>query len=153
MVRRGLLLCVSAVAMRAGIGVNAGFRQPKTANRTAVNQMLLDDLIDVAGADVAVPDRLGIDDNNGSVLALIEAAGLVGADFVLQAGILDGVFEGGLEVFGAVGKAAGPGGRFIPFVVADEEVVFKERHLIWILAAPSGCVPYRNCEMQQMVDF
>jgi hypothetical protein len=69
--------------------------------------------------------RPRIDDHQRPVLALVEAAGLVGPDPVLPAG----VFEGGLDPFGALGEAAGAGGGFVAFVGADEEVVLEERHL------------------------
>ncbi len=54
----------------------------------------LDDLLDVTRVYVAIPDGLGVDDDDRAVLALIEAAGLVGPDFMLQAGIFDRIFEG-----------------------------------------------------------
>jgi hypothetical protein len=40
--------------------------------------MRVDDFIDVGFADMAIPDRFRVNDYSGSVLALIEAAGLIG---------------------------------------------------------------------------
>ncbi len=75
--------------------------------------------------DVAVPDGLGIDDDDGAVLALVEAAGFVGADVVLEAGFLDGVLEGGFELFAALGRQLGRAGGFVALVGADEDVVVE----------------------------
>ena len=59
-----------------------------------MDEMLGDDLFDVAGSDVAVPDGLGIDDDYGTVLALVETAGVIGADGTVEACRFDGVLEG-----------------------------------------------------------
>ncbi len=90
--------------------------------------MFSDDLLDVFEVDEAVPDCLRIDDDDGTVLALVEAAGLVGADMVLEAGFFNGVFEGGFEFFAATGKATGAGGAFVAFIGADEDVAVKFWH-------------------------
>ena len=52
-----------------------------------------DNLRYISDPDKTVPDGLGIDDDYGAVLALVEAAGFVGADVVLEACFLDGIFE------------------------------------------------------------
>ena len=53
-----------------------------------------DDFLDVASMNVAVPDGFGIDDDDGAVFTLVETAGFVGTDVVLETGFLNGVFEG-----------------------------------------------------------
>jgi hypothetical protein len=62
------------------------------------------------------------------VLALVEAAGLVGAYGVLETGVFEGFLEGVFELFAAVGTAAGTGGGILALVGADEDVVVKLCH-------------------------
>jgi hypothetical protein len=138
--RLGLSLRLFRLAVRAILGVDAGFGKAQALDGAALDEVLMDDLVDVAGVDVAVPDGLGVDDDDGTVLTLVEAAGLIGADLVLEAGVLDCVLEGRLELFGSLRKTAGAGGGFIALVGADEYVAFKERHLRWILAGGEGCM-------------
>jgi hypothetical protein len=78
----------------AVLGVEAGVGEAEALDGTVVKEMFGDDFVDVANVDVAVPDGLGIDDDYWTVLALIEAAGFVGADVMLEAGFLDGVLKG-----------------------------------------------------------
>ena len=47
--------------------------------------MPLHDLVDVREGDVPVPDSLRVDDDGAAVLAVVEAAGLVGADGGVEA--------------------------------------------------------------------
>ena len=55
--------------------------------------MLLDDLLDIAWMDIAIPDGFWIDHYNRTMLALVQAAGFIGADPMLESGILQCVFE------------------------------------------------------------
>ena len=57
-------------------------------------EVLGDDLLHIAAIDVTVPDGLGIDDDYGTVLALVETAGVIGADGTVEACRFDGVLEG-----------------------------------------------------------
>lgn len=90
--------------------------------------MLGDDLVDVFEVDGAVPDGFGIDHDDWAVLALVEAGGLVGADLVFQAGVLQGFLQGGFELFAVLAAAAWARGVFVALVVADEEVVLELWH-------------------------
>jgi hypothetical protein len=110
------------------LGVEAGSRQAKPLHGTSMQKMLGDDLIHVLEFDEAVPDCLGIDDDYGAMLALVEAAGLVGANQVLKAGILYSVLEGGFELFAALGKATRARRVLVALVGANEEMVLKFRH-------------------------
>jgi hypothetical protein len=87
------------------------------------------DLVDVFELDEAIPDGLGIDHDDWTVLALIEASGLVGADYVLEPSLFYGVFEGILELLAVAWKTAGTGCRAVALVGADEEMMFKLRQL------------------------
>ena len=114
--------------MWALLSVEAGVGQAEAFYRTAVEEVLGDDFLDVFDVDEAVPDGLGVDHDDGAVFALIEATGLVGSNVVPEAGFLDGVLEGGFEFFTAIGKAAWTRGAFIALVGANEDVVVKFRH-------------------------
>jgi hypothetical protein len=111
--------------VRAVFGVEARVGEAEALDGTIVEEVFGNDLVDVAGVDVAVPDRFGIDDDDGAVLALVEAAGFVRADVVLEAGFLDGVLESCFKLFASLGKATGTGGGFVALVGADEDVVVE----------------------------
>ena len=51
--------------------------EPQPLHRAPVTEVFLDDLIEVLGLHESVPDLFRVDNNRLSVLALIEAAGLV----------------------------------------------------------------------------
>jgi hypothetical protein len=126
--------------VRAMFGVEAGIWQAQPFDGTAVEEMLGDDLLDVFDVDEAVPDGLGIDHDDGAMLALVEAAGFVGPDMVFEASVFDGVLEGGFELFASVGKATGAGGAFVALVGADKDVMIEFRHY---LCSPSLMVDGR----------
>jgi hypothetical protein len=111
--------------VRAVFGVEAGIEEAEALDGTIVEEVFGDDLVDVVGVNVAVPDSFGIDDDNGAMLALVEAAGFIGADEVLEAGFLDGVLERSFELLAALVKATGTGGGFVALVGADEDVVVE----------------------------
>ena len=80
--------------MRATLGIEACIGQPKALDRASVDQVLADDLLNVLRVNEAVPDGIGIDHDDGSMLALVEASELIGADLALQAGVFHGILEG-----------------------------------------------------------
>ena len=110
------------------LGIEAGIGQAKAFDGTTVQEVFVDDLPDVPEMDEAVPDGLGIDHDYGSVLALVEATGLVGADVVLEASFLDGILEGRFKFVAALGQTTGPRGAFVALVGADEDVVVELWH-------------------------
>ena len=114
--------------MRAVAGVDAGVGKAEALDGTAVDEMLLDDLLGVVGGGEAVPDGFGVDDEDGAVLALVEAAGFVDADAVLEAGGFDGILEGAAKFLAVFVAAAGAGGGIVALVEADEDMVFKDWH-------------------------
>jgi hypothetical protein len=114
--------------MGAAFGVEAGVGEHQPLDGTAVEEMLVDDLLYVFYVDEAVPDGVGVDDDDGAVFALVETAKLVGADLALQTGFLDGVLERLFQFFAALGAATGSGGIFIPLIGAEEEMMLKLRH-------------------------
>ena len=113
--------------VRAMLGVQAGFGQPETLHRTAVQQVLFDDLAHVPGMHKAVPDGIRVNHDDRAMLALIETAQFVGADLPLQPGILDCVFERPLELSAALFGAAWAVRVLVALVGADKEVMLKFR--------------------------
>lgn len=101
-----------------------------------MDEVFSNDLIHIFELHEAVPDGLGIDDHRRTVLALVETAGLVGADEMFESGVFDGILEGGFELLAAVGKAAGTGCGFIALIGADKEMVFEFRHGGGLLSLP-----------------
>ena len=121
------------------VGVDAGVGKAEALDGAAMEEVLLDDLFGVAGLGETVPDGFGVDDEDGAVLALVETAGFVDADAVLEAGGFDGIFEGAAEFFAVVEGAAGAGG-LVALVEADEEVMFEDWHRKdWMQDAGPGC--------------
>ena len=79
--------------MFAGFRVEAGFGQHEALYRFAPDDVGVDDFVDVGFGDVSVPDGIGIDDDVWTVLALIEAAGLIGTHFAFEAAHGQFLFE------------------------------------------------------------
>ena len=106
------------------------------------DQVLGDDFIHIFELHKAVPDRLGIDHDDRAMLALVEAAGLVGADQMLQTGIFDSVLEGRFQLFAALGKTAWAGRGLVALVGADKEVMLEIPALVSFPSLPlcsAGC--------------
>jgi hypothetical protein len=110
------------------LGIEAGAGEAQAFHRAAVDEVFGDDFAHVLKLDEAIPDGLGIDHHRGAVLALIEAAGLVGADEMLEASVFDGVFECGFELLTAMRKAAWARRGLVALVRTDKDVVLKFRH-------------------------
>jgi hypothetical protein len=108
--------------------IEAGSRKTEPLHRAAMQEVFVDDLIYIFELDEAVPDRLGIDDDNRAMLALVEAARLVGANKVLQSCVLNSVLERKFELFTSLGQAAWTGRVLVTLVGANEEMMLKFRH-------------------------
>jgi hypothetical protein len=112
----------------AMFGVQACIGQPETLDWPTVEEVFRDDFLYVADVNEAVPDSLGIDHDDRTVLTLVEATRLVGADVVLEASFPDRVLESGFEFPAAGWKAAGAGSTFVALIRADEDVMVEFRH-------------------------
>jgi hypothetical protein len=126
------------------LDVEADVGEAQALDRTAVEEMLRDDFFDVFDVDEAVPNGLRIDNNDRTVFALVETARFVGPDVVFEAGVLDGILEGGFKLFAAARKAARTVGAFVAFVGANEDVVVKFRQE-WdsLSQGLDGCTTHR----------
>jgi hypothetical protein len=114
--------------MRTASSVDARVSEAKPFDRHATDQMTLDDLGDVGFRDAAVPHGVGIHDDRRTVLALIEAAGFIGAHAPLQLAIDEGLFESLLQPVAGVGIARAARVAGLTLVVADEDVSLEWGH-------------------------
>jgi hypothetical protein len=106
----------------ARLGIDAGIGYAEALDRSAVHQMLLDDLGRVFRLDPAVPDGLRVDHDGGAVLALVEAKGLVDTH-VGEAGRLGGLLELGENFALSISGAGGAGSALGAYVMTDEDVM------------------------------
>ena len=108
--------------MLAGRSVEAGVGDLQALDGLASDDVGMHDLVNVFRCDVAVPDGVGIDDDGGTVLALVEASRLVGADGGAGSGLGQAGLESTLEVAG--GGRVATATRMIGWalVAADEDV-------------------------------
>lgn len=119
--------------MRAGLAVDAFIGDAQTLDGTAMDQMLLHDLRGIFGLHIAVPDRIGVDHDGRTVLALVETERLIDADAGRQIGSFDLLLQ--LREQFAL-PVAGTGWARCAFgagVVADENVVFKKGQKVDLL--------------------
>jgi hypothetical protein len=117
----------SLLAVRAAVGVDAGVGKAESFDGAAVEEVLLHDLFGVAGFGETVPDGVGIDNEDGTVFALIKASRFVDADLMFEAGGFDGIFKGTAKLLG-MAKGAARASGFVALVKADKDVVFEDRH-------------------------
>jgi hypothetical protein len=109
-------------------GVQAGVGDDQPLDGFVADDVGGDDFFDVMFGDMAVPDGVGINDDGGSVLALVEASGLVGPNGVANAVLGQDFLKLFLELAVGIGVAAATGMVFVALVGADKDVFFKFRH-------------------------
>ena len=85
-------------------------------------------LIYIFYLDEAIPDSLWIDHNHRPMLALVETAGLIGADAMLQTCLFDGVLECRFDLFAAFWKTTRARCGLVALVCADKDMMLKFRH-------------------------
>src|SRR5215831_15045591 len=113
----------SPLAMFAALGIETLVCKAEALYRLASHDVGVDDFIDVGFGDVAVPDGFRIDDDVRSVLALVEAAGLVGANAALQSSFSQLLLKEFLQARFSVRIAASAGMACGPLVSAHEDVM------------------------------
>src|SRR5438270_9060459 len=98
--------------MLATLGVDALISHHQTLDRHAAQEVRFDDFVHVLSPHAAIPDRVGIDHQVGSMLALVEASGLVSAKAVLKSALRQLLLECLLQrsIAFRVAAAAGTGG-------------------------------------------
>ncbi len=70
--------------MYARRGIEARVSYSQTFYWLAANDMRVENFVHIGGRDVSIPNCFGIDHDIGTMLALVEAAGVVGANSSLQ---------------------------------------------------------------------
>ena len=90
--------------------------------------MLRDDFVGVFGFHSAIPNGIGVDDDSGSVFALVKAARLVDADAAGEAGFAGELRKTGVERALAVGSARGARRVSWADVMTYEDVAFEWWH-------------------------
>jgi hypothetical protein len=90
----------------------------------------LDNAGNVGDLHAAVPDGLRIDDDRRAELALVEAAGGVGANLRLEIAALELLLEGAPQLLVAVRIATAPAAVFVALVDSDEDVVGEGGHAL-----------------------
>ncbi len=115
-------------AMCAGSCVEAGICQLESFYWFATDDVRIDDFVHVVFGHMSIPDGVRVDDNIRAVLALVEAAGLVGADFAFQAAFSQLLFEELLQA-GLGGGIAAP--AWVPrraLITTDKDVLIELWH-------------------------
>src|SRR5688572_21701293 len=95
-------------------------------DRAAADDVFLDDFVDVGLGHAAVPDIFRIDNDGRALLALIETAGLIGANAAVDAALGEGLLERLLQRLGP-GRIAGAAHVAGLAAVATNEQVLVER--------------------------
>ena len=94
----------------------------------SADDVRFDDFVDVGSIYVPIPDAVGIHDKIGPVLALVETAGFIGANFVLQATLGQLLLKFPLQFCLTLGIAAATRTIRRPLVAADKDVLLEFRH-------------------------
>jgi hypothetical protein len=87
-----------------------------------------DDPGDILGRDRPIPDALGVNDHDRPVLALVEAAGVIGPGGPGDPGLVEFLLEEVAERLTARGIAASTRVVGIASVAADEDLVSERGH-------------------------
>jgi hypothetical protein len=85
----------------AGRSIDAALREHQPGDWASIHNVLLHNLVHVRSSNASIPYGIRIDDHGRAVLALIEAAGAVGADAALQPAIGHSLLERLVQGLGA----------------------------------------------------
>jgi len=116
--------------MLTGRGIQAGVRQSEPLHRSTANDMGFDDFLDIRVAHSAIPDGVRINDDVGSMLALVEAARLIRADAAFQPPLGQFLFEEFLQPTFGERIATSPRMSRWALVSADENMLLECRHQV-----------------------
>jgi hypothetical protein len=121
-------------AVGTGTVVQALVGNPQPFDGFAAHQMLADNRFGIGRGDVTIPNRLGIDDHNRPVLALIQTTGFVDADAVGKTGFVNKFLQLDMQLAGAVSGTGAARRASRTMVHANENVMFES----WHRKRPSG---------------
>lgn len=109
-------------------GIQAPVFQAESFHRTSSHDVGFNDLVDITQRDSSIPDGFGIDHNVGPMLALIEAACVIGANPALQSALGELLLESRAQ-FGTSARIAAAAGMALgAHIAANENVAFEFRH-------------------------
>ena|SRR5215469_4716552 len=109
-------------------GIQALVFQPESFHRTSTHDVGFNDLVYITQRDSSIPDGFGINHNVWPMLALIETAGVIGANPALQSAFGELLLEPRVQ-FGAPARIAAAAGVVLwAHIAANENVAFKLRH-------------------------
>lgn len=115
--------------MRAALSIEAGVRDSQAFDRMSADNVGGDNFVHICGLYAAVPDFVRIDDNRGSMFALLEASGLVGANLIAADSVLGQFLLEDLRQFASAIWVARPTMMFRrSLVLADKDVLLELRH-------------------------
>ena len=109
-------------------GIQALVFQPESFHRTSPHDVGFNDLVYITQRDSAIPDCFRIDYNVWPMLALIEAARVVGANSALQSALGELLLESRAQFVMSARIAAAARMALRAHIAANENVAFKFRH-------------------------
>jgi hypothetical protein len=114
--------------MRTTRCIEALVRDSQTFDWFSAENVGIEYLLNIGRCYVAVPDRFRINNDVRSVLALIEAACLVGANLSLESPFRNSRFEELVQLSRACWIATSPRVSFRPLIGTYKDVMFEFRH-------------------------
>ena len=74
---------INILSIDAGIVATSSYAlNAKPLDDFTLDQVAVDDLVDVVHIDIRVPDTVGVDDDAGTFLTAVQAAGLINSNFL-----------------------------------------------------------------------
>ena len=114
-------------SMRTACRIQTTIRNPQPLDRPPVHQMLLYNLRRICRRHAAVPDSLWIYHHGRTMLALIQAPGLVDSHRATQVRRLHALLQLRGYIALSVRSAAGPWRPFRPYVMTYKNMTLKYR--------------------------
>ena len=109
-------------------GIQALVFQPESFHRTSSHDVGFNNLVYIIRRDSSIPDCFRINHNVWPMLALIEAAGVIGANSALQSPLGEFLLESCVQFGTSAGIAAAARMVLRPHIAADKNVAFEFRH-------------------------
>ena len=113
--------------MRATLRIQALICNPQPFHRPPAHQVLRHNLFRILRLHMPVPNRFGIHNHGGSVLALVQAAGFIDSHPAAQPGLFRELLQPRMQLAFSIGRARGPRRVRGAGIVADKDVMFERR--------------------------
>ena len=109
-------------------GIDAMVLQPQPFYRHSTHDVRLDNLCHILLLYAAIPDLVRINHDVRSVLTLIQAAGLVGANACFKLACRNRLLEGSVQIGVAAGIATRPRTPRLTPIRTNKDMVFEISH-------------------------